>query len=369
MAYNFPIIFVHGIQGSWLKNQYEINYQHDVYWDAILRKKFSKLHLSTINNQVDKNIEDFIFPHQTIPMIYENFIDELRDEVTKQVYIFTYDWRKDNRISAQYLARFVEIVLEKAQVHAQQNKKKAPEKVTLIGHSMGGLVIKWYVTQILKAKAVDKIDKIFSVGTPYKGSLKAIEALLPGSRNFFGFETKKSMRKASRTLPGLFQLLPSWKGSVCSKDKHENMDIFKVKNWQKNLVNKLADKYGNDYFQNMLNDTLEFQKKVSGNYNTEIQKKFYCIYGTGSNTLQTVFVNKDKNNRFDFVDPVIDKDGDGTVPAISAKIKTNFYFIAEKNKIIEFGGQHAQLLNNTSIQDYIIKILTKSTNIEHFEST
>ena len=86
-----PIIFVHGIQGSWLKNQYPVDYQDEIYWTGILKKKFEKIHLSSIDQTVDHDIDKFIFPHQAITLAYESIVEELREEVTKHTYMFTYD--------------------------------------------------------------------------------------------------------------------------------------------------------------------------------------------------------------------------------------------------------------------------------------
>ncbi|MHC4759422.1 MAG: hypothetical protein ACYTE8_12265, partial [Planctomycetota bacterium] len=77
-----PIIFVHGIQGAWLKNQYPVDYQNEIYWTGVTKKDFSKLHLSRIDRSVDSDIDRFIFPHQAVPLIYESIVEELRREVT-----------------------------------------------------------------------------------------------------------------------------------------------------------------------------------------------------------------------------------------------------------------------------------------------
>ncbi|MHC4559541.1 MAG: hypothetical protein ACYS80_19785, partial [Planctomycetota bacterium] len=112
-----PIVFVHGIQGSWLKNHYPVDYQNEIYWTGILKKQFSKIHLSSIDSTVDYDIDKFIFPHQATAFIYESIVEELRREVTEQAYMFTYDWRKDNRSSAKKLGAFVKLVLTKAKAH------------------------------------------------------------------------------------------------------------------------------------------------------------------------------------------------------------------------------------------------------------
>ena len=33
-----PVIFVHGIQGSWLKDEYPVDYDNAVLWTGILKK-------------------------------------------------------------------------------------------------------------------------------------------------------------------------------------------------------------------------------------------------------------------------------------------------------------------------------------------
>ena len=104
-----PIIFVHGIQGSWLKDEYPVDYDNAVVWTGILKKRFDALHLHRLDDSVDTDVNRLIMPHQAVPMIYEGIIDEIRDEMDDQpyAYSFTYDWRKDNRLSARALGEFM----------------------------------------------------------------------------------------------------------------------------------------------------------------------------------------------------------------------------------------------------------------------
>jgi len=361
-----PIIFVHGIQGSWLKNQYPVDYQDEIYWTGILKKQFSNIHLSNIDSTVDCDIDKFIFPHQAVAFIYESIVEELRREVTDQTYMFTYDWRKDNRYSAKKLGEFVEMVLTKAKAHVSQ-EEEAPTKVSLVGHSMGGLVIKWYVCQILKEEADSKIDKIITIATPYRGSLKSVEALLPGARNFFGFEAQKAMREASRTLPGVYQLLPIWEEAIVDKYTGKAVNIFDRCVWQKSLVEKLDKIYGPEFFQKMLDDAKSFTSIVSEEYESDIIDRFYYVYGVGSETLKQVKVDSKNENRFDFVNASEDELGDGTVHTLSSYVEARGYMKDDK-KSIEIGGQHAQMPNHSSVQDYIVKLFTNSKNLEFFES-
>ena len=130
-----PVIFVHGIQGSWLKDEYPVDYDKAVVWTGVLKKKFDALHLHRLDGTVDTEVNRLIMPHQVVPMIYDGIIDEIRDEMEGQpyAYAFTYDWRKDNRLSARSLAEFIERVLLIAGVHERSAGRKPPRQVVLLG--------------------------------------------------------------------------------------------------------------------------------------------------------------------------------------------------------------------------------------------
>ncbi len=104
---------------------------------------------------------------------------ELRN---RRIYFFSYDWRQSNLITAAKLREFIETLCQ----------REGYEKVDLIGHSMGGLVISalyaGYVALPLSkgshsVKYIDrsirsKIGKIITLGTPYEGAPKLIQAVL-----------------------------------------------------------------------------------------------------------------------------------------------------------------------------------------------
>ena len=368
-----PVIFVHGIQGSWLKDEYPVDYDKAVVWTGILKKKFDALHLHRMDDSVDTEVNRMIMPHQVLPIIYEGIIDEIRDEMDRQpyAYAFTYDWRKDNRISAQALADFIERVLKIAGVHEKTAGRRPPRQVILIGHSMGGLVIKWCATQILSPR---KIAKIITIATPYKGSLKAVEALLPGARKLFGTEHKKSMRHAARTMPGLYQLLPSWKGAVVDSVSGDSLSPFKIASWQKSLVISLANKYSPEFFPQKLSDAQAFSRVVSRPWPATLARKVYYAYGVGSKTWEQVKVDTRNDNLYQFNKAVEDDRGDGTVPSLSGiqseipkGIRTH---IDQRHAISDLlAGQHANMPNHSELQDWVLGILRFNPYVSNaFES-
>jgi pimeloyl-ACP methyl ester carboxylesterase len=356
-----PVIIVHGIQGSWLKDEYPVDYNDAIVWTGILRKDFGALHLHQLDDTVDTEINRLVMPHQAIPLIYESIVDEIRDEMDDQpyAYVFTYDWRKDNRLSARALAEFIERVLHIAGVHERSAGRTPPRQVVLIGHSMGGLVIKWCATQIVSPR---KIAKIITIATPYKGSLKAIEALLPGARKLFGMEHKKSMRHAARTMPGLYQLLPSWTEAVVDEVSGQPLSPFDVPSWQKNLVDSLASKYAPDFLAKKLADARAFTRVMSTQWPDTLVRKVYYAYGVDSKTWKQVKVDTRRDNLYLFNKAMEDDQGDGTVHSLSSVrneipggVRT---YIDHKHAIKDlFAGQHANMPNHSGLQDWVLGVL------------
>ena len=356
-----PVIIVHGIQGSWLKNEYPVNYDNAVVWTGVLRKNFDAIHLHPADATVDASITRVIMPHQAVPLIYEDIVEEIRSEMDDQpyAYVFTYDWRKDNRLSAAALAAFIDRVLHISGVHEKTASRSRPRQVVLIGHSMGGLVIKWCATQIVPAT---KIAKIITIATPFRGSLKAVESILPGARNLFGMEHKKSMRHAARTLPGMYQLLPSWDKAVVDSRTGEHIDIFRPSSWQSNLRENLAEKYGPEFFAAKLADARTFTRGITRPWPEKLLRKTSYAYGIGSDTWRQVKVKTHEDNFFLFTDVEEDEQGDGTVHTLSSlqpEVTGRRRVHKDKKHPVRdiFAGQHANMPNHAKLQDWILGIL------------
>jgi hypothetical protein len=224
---------------------------------------------------------------------------------------------------------------------------------------MGGLVIKWCATQIVSPR---KIARIITIATPFKGSLKAVEALLPGARNLFGTEHKKSMRHAARTMPGLYQLLPSWTDAVVDSVSGQPLSPFAVSSWQKSLVDSLARKYSPEFFPNKLADAQAFTRDVTRPWPATLVRKVYYAYGIDSKTWKQVKVDTGRENFYLFNDAIEDDQGDGTVHSLSSVqneipggVRT---YIDHKHAIIDLlPGQHANMPNHSGLQDWVLGVL------------
>lgn len=364
-----PVILVHGTQGSWLKDEYPVDYDNALLWTGILKRNFDTLHLHELDATVDAQVKRWVMPHQAVPLIYAGIVDEIRDEMDEQpyAYVFTYDWRKDNRLAAQALSEFIDRVLRVAGVHEKIVGRSAPRQVVLLGHSMGGLVIKWCATQIVSAR---KIAKIITIATPFRGSLKAVEALLPGARNLFGFENKKSMRHAARTLPGVYQLLPTWDHAIVDSRSGQELQPFNVSSWQKNLVDNLSKRFSPHFLSDKLADARAFTRVINKPWPEQLVKKVYYAHGIGSDTWNQVAVDTRRGNFYLFKEADSDKHGDGTVhslssaqPEITGRKRVH---LDKKHRFRDqLVGQHANMPNHSGLQDWILGVLRVNPYAEH----
>jgi triacylglycerol lipase len=77
-----------------------------------------------------------------------------------------YDWRADNRETAQRLAAEVERVLAET----------GAERVDLVGHSMGALPSRWYLARL---GGTARVDAFVSLAAPNAGSIRGFRCDLP----------------------------------------------------------------------------------------------------------------------------------------------------------------------------------------------
>src|SRR5262245_9500789 len=115
---------------------------------------------------------------------------------------FPYDWRLSNRYNARVLQRTVEPVL--GRFRAQPGNADA--KLVFVGHSMGGLVARYY-TDVLGGHEVTA--KVITLGTPHRGALNALVSLVNGVRKGLG-PIALDLTDLARSLPALHQLLPEY---------------------------------------------------------------------------------------------------------------------------------------------------------------
>lgn len=115
---------------------------------------------------------------------------------------FPYDWRIDNRLNAQLLAQKAEGWLK-----ARSDPKA---KLVILAHSMGGLVARFFI-EVLGGWKVTR--RLFTIGTPHRGSLDVLDFLVNGYRPvMWGVELPELevFTQLVRSFTSTYQLLPTY---------------------------------------------------------------------------------------------------------------------------------------------------------------
>lgn len=113
---------------------------------------------------------------------------------------FAYDWRRDNRANARLLAKAVHRWLTSWRASGASDAK-----VVFVAHSMGGLVARYYL-EVLGGWRTGSTRALITIGTPYRGSLNALNNLANGVSA--GPITLSAMTDICRSCTSPYQLLP-----------------------------------------------------------------------------------------------------------------------------------------------------------------
>ena len=150
----------------------------------------------------------------------------------RRYYLFPYDWRHDNIVTARKLDDLIE------QIRRDYNDPKL--KVDIVAHSMGGLITRYYVqygtTDVLDGNdfkanfmGAEKIRTAILLGTPNLGSVSGLHSLLVG--HSVGWQSIPAETLA--TMPSVYELLPhpvtNW--IIDTDGKPIDRDLFFVGTW------------------------------------------------------------------------------------------------------------------------------------------
>lgn len=275
---------------------------------------------------------------KTSRLITDNFdvisgnIYEDADDKAANFYHFPYDWRRDNRANA----RLLKILIDKRLKRWREYSGAEDAKVILLAHSMGGLVSRYYL-EVLEGWRDCKA--LFTFGTPYRGSVKAVNFLANGYKQLF-----IDLTQVMRSLTSIYQLLPIYE-MLQIGDKYYR--IAEADNIPNVVKTKAAD---------ALAFHREIEAAVNKNLNDENYRNDFTtipIIGVQQPTLQSALLANGKLTVSEDNPEILQSrpdlsDGDGTVPQVSAipielSNSLNNNFIAETHGSLQ---NHSQILEN-----------------------
>jgi pimeloyl-ACP methyl ester carboxylesterase len=256
------------------------------------------------------------------------------DNKRANLIIFPYDWRRDNRITARRLQNAVNGFLDRW--HKETSFKDA--KVILITHSMGGLISRHYLDVL---GGWQDCRALFTFGTPFRGSLNALDALINGVKKLGGLINLSS---ALRSMPAVYQLLPRYECVLQDKEYRRVADATRLPNLESACVKDALSFYQ------------EIDKKV-GERNGNLGYEILPYAGIHQSTKQSAEATSQGVEVVGINPPKLHEafeDGDGTVPLVSAiplELSTRAELVTSVNE------KHASLQVNTFVLDDLMRRL------------
>ncbi|CAD2095538.1 phosphatidylcholine-sterol acyltransferase, putative phospholipase, putative [Plasmodium vinckei brucechwatti] len=269
-------------------------------------------------------------------------------------------------------------------------KLKNETKVNLIGHSLGGLFINYFLSQFVDGEWKKKhINVVIHISVPFAGAIKAIRALLYNNKDFTLFKLKNIlkvsisgnlMKTMAQSIGSPFDLLPYRKyydrdqivviinmselpvdeklvqsivtecgiyNESCYTDREDvSLKTYTLSNWHELLSNDVREKY-----ENYIQYTDRF-------FSVDHGIPTYCLYSTTKkkNTEYMLFY---QNMHFD-QDPIIYYGiGDETIPLESLEACKKLQNVKETKHFKYY--KHLGILKSYKVSDYIYSIIDQNT--------
>ena len=246
---------------------------------------------------------------------------------------FPYDWRRDNRASARRLARLANGWL----AHWRQASGAPQAKLILVAHSMGGLVARYFL-EVLGGWRITRA--LITFGTPYAGSLNAIDALVNGLDKL-----SIDLTDVVRRFYSLHQLLPTY---PCWDLGHDGGLVELGASTLPGVEpRRFADAAA---FHREIAEAAE-QNAREESYRTD-GYQVYPIVGYNQVTQRSFRLDRDRAE-FITVAPDHPPDGDGTVPRISA-VPAGF----DLSRAMFTSTKHAALQSSAAALAHVIGVVS-----------
>lgn len=287
-----PIVVVPGGMGS------ELWQGTERVWPPDVKTLFTKPEIYRLPEERPLEVGGLVRQVVIIPNLikqekYSRLTDYLQEELGyepgRDMLEFPYDWRQDLRLAARKLAAAIE-----------QWPVNAP--VTIIAHSMGCLVTRYYI-ECLGGK--HKVEQTIFLGGPHYGCPKAISFLCLGPDLLpFGMLGER-LRAVLATFPGWYQILPL---TACVTDqKGRRIKVLEDEGWVPEAQRPF------------LRAAREFRRELG----TRSSVPCISIFGYGLKTVTGLKVERNSEGSWQKAVVVSEPKGDATIPEQSAVVNAS----------------------------------------------
>lgn len=279
-----PVVVIPGLGGSKLWRG------SDLVWPNIRHLLSHVDELALANPLEARGVLDqvVIIPNliklQQYSLLTDFLVEELSYESGRDLLEFSYDFRQDVRLSARKLAAVLE------------GWKVAPP-ITIIAHSLGCLLSRYYVERLGGRK---KVGRLVLMGGPHSGAPHAFAAMVEGVNLFPLGVLDRRLRDVLATWPSTYQLLPDYPCVATSAGTP--LDVLGNGSWLPEPRRKL----------------LAVTRELRTELGTRSSVPTVCIFGYGLKTITKVRFECDANGLCRSISSLSEPAGDGTVPESSA---------------------------------------------------
>lgn len=315
-----PVIVIPGVTASYLRDLYPL--PPEMIW-AVIRKDYERAQLHPDDIRYEARQPSNVEADQIYEIAYRELIEELRYNLTQRedepvpVYPFSYDWRRPLGAIEASLAEFVDEVIDRTKLlrHYFKDDYAAAPKVNLVGHSMGGLIIAGYMERF----GADKIDKVATLASPFRGSFEAMVKMATGTANIGGSIPSSREREAARLTPSLYHLFPDFDtGMALEEGADLPRKTFDPAIWQPSIIETIVtyvERYavdrsggrskrkeqGEKLFASLLAEAGAHRKRING---LDLAAKGFdadrwlCVVGVGAETRVRMTIELDRGRPF-----------------------------------------------------------------------
>jgi pSer/pThr/pTyr-binding forkhead associated (FHA) protein len=286
-----PVVFVPGLMGS------ELWQGNEKIWPNV-RYLFTHPEVLALPDEMPTEARGIVNEVVVVPNLIKQdqynrmgdfFVESLGYERGRNLLEFAYDWRQDVRQSARKLAQ----TIDEWQVEGP---------VTLIAHSLGCLVSRYYIARLGGKR---KVNRAILMGGPHYGVPKALTNLVLKSDLLpFGLMGDR-LRQVLITFPSMYQILPVYS---CVKDHNgQTIDVFEDESWLPEPQRPL------------LRTAREFRKELG----TTLPVPSISIFGYGIKTVADVKVVRNERGDWEKLDFNTVPGGDEAIPERSTVMQNS----------------------------------------------
>jgi pSer/pThr/pTyr-binding forkhead associated (FHA) protein len=216
-------------------------------------------------------------------------VEGLGYERGRDLFEFGYDWRQDLRLSARRLGETIE--------SWQARCKEAQGPLTIVAHSMGCLVARYYVEQLGGSA---RVGRLISIGGPHAGAPRTLEAFAFGQQPFLFGRLAERVQRIVVSFPSIYTILPT---STCVYDEEGRpLDPYGDESWAlPECRAHIANARG-------------FRRELGSLSSVPT----VCVFGYGIKTIVRVLVGKDASGRWDRIRLIRKDRGDNMIPEDNA---------------------------------------------------